>query len=118
MKPSGSNPNSLSGRLQRWWWKGTPPVTELDGNMAAHVDALLAQAAAIQRTAELEAHRVRSAAVDCATRMLARVEAVEDELQAALETVADGKKELLEGIAEERARMDGAAPVARLQRVS
>lgn len=118
MKPSGSNPNSLSGRLQRWWWKGTPPVSELDGQMAAHVDALLAQAAAIQRTAELEAHRVRMAAVDVASRMLARVEAVEVELQAALETVADGKKELLEGIAEERARMDGAAPVARLQRVS
>jgi hypothetical protein len=50
--------------------------------------------------------------------MLARVEAVEVELQAALETVADGKKELLEGIAEERARMDGAAPIARLARVS
>jgi hypothetical protein len=86
--------------------------------MAAHVDGLLAQAAAIQRTAELEAHRVRYAAVDCASRMLARVEAVEAELQDALEIVADGKKELLEGIAEERARLDGAPPVARLKRVS
>ena len=118
MKPSGSNPNRLSGRLQRWWWKGTPPVSELDGQMAAHIDGLLAQAAAIQRTAELEAHRIRSAAVDCASRMLARVEAVEAELQDALEVVGDGKKELLEGIAEERARMDGVAPVTRLKRVS
>jgi type II secretory pathway component PulF len=104
----------LTGRIQSWWWKGTPPQNPLDPKMAAHVEGMLAQAADLQRTAELEAHRIKRDAIEVASRMLARVEAAEVELQEALETLADGKQALRDGIAEELARIDGAAPVARL----
>lgn len=87
--------------------------------MSVHVDGILDHAADIQHAAELEGQRIRLDALDAAGRLLARVEAVELELQSALETVAAGKQALEEGLAEERARVQQApANVTPLLRAS
>jgi hypothetical protein len=106
MKSSRSN-----SRFWQWWWKGSSSRTPLAAEMSAHVEGILDHAADIQRAAEVDAQRIRHAAFDSATRLLARVEAVEGELQQALETVATGKIALMEGLNEERARMQ-LAPAA------
>jgi hypothetical protein len=100
MKPSRSN-----SRFWQWWWKGSSPRGGLASEMTVHVEGILDHAADIQRAAELDAQRIRHAAFDSATRLLARVEAVEAELQQALETVATGRIALIEGLNEERSRM-------------
>jgi hypothetical protein len=74
--------------------------------MSAHVEGILDHASDIQRAAELDAQRIRRDALDSAARMLARVEAVEIELQEALETVAAGKKMLQESLDQERSRVE------------
>ncbi|HEY1596899.1 MAG TPA: hypothetical protein VGF74_15990 [Thermoleophilaceae bacterium] len=87
--------------------------------MTAHVDGLLDHAADIQHAAELEGQRIRHDALDAAGRLLARVEAVEAELQQALETVTAGKQALEQGLTEERARVQQApANVTPLLRAS
>jgi hypothetical protein len=114
MKSSRSNT-----RFWQWWWKGSAPRTPLASKMSAHVDGILDHAADIQRAAELEAQRIRHDAVEAATQMLIRVEAVETELQQALDTVSAGKQALLEGLAQERARIQqGPATVTPLVRAS
>lgn len=101
MKSSRSN-----SRFWQWWWKGSAPRTPLAAKMSAHVEGILDHASDIQRAAELEAQRVRHDALEAATRLLVRVEAVEAELQQALETVSAGKQALLEGLAAERVRIE------------
>lgn len=108
MKLSRSSSEASSGRFWQWWWKGSAPRTPLAAQMSVHVDGILDHAADIQRAAELEGQRIRHDALDAAGRLLARVEAVEIELQSALETVAAGKQALEEGLAEERARVQQA----------
>jgi hypothetical protein len=100
MKPSRSN-----SRFWQWWWKGSTSHNGLATEMTAHVEGILDHAADIQRAAERDGQRIRHAAFDSATRLLARVEAVEAELQQALEAVNAGKLALMEGMNEERARM-------------
>lgn len=96
------------GSFRQWWWKGSEQRAPLAAQMSAHVEGILDHAADIQRAAELDAQRIRHDALDSATRMLARVEAVELELQDALETVTAGKQALIEGLNQERARMQQA----------
>jgi hypothetical protein len=114
-----SSRSSSPSRFWQWWWKGSAPRSPLAAKMSAHVEGILDHAADIQRTAELEAQRIRHDALESATQMLIRVEAVEAELQQALETVAAGKQALLQGLAEERARIQQApATVTPLVRAS
>jgi hypothetical protein len=119
MKLSRSSSESSSSRFWQWWWKGSAPRTPLAAQMSVHVDGILDHAADIQHAAEIEGQRIRHDALDAAARLLARVEAVEVELQQALDTVTAGKQALVEGLAEERARIQQApANVTPLVRAS
>jgi hypothetical protein len=100
MKPSRSN-----SRFWQWWWKGSPSRDGIASEMTVHVEGILDHAHDIQRAAERDGQRIRHAAFDSAARLLARVEAVEAELQQALETVTAGKVALMEGMNEERSRL-------------
>src|SRR5438045_1015527 len=104
-KSSSQSSGSTSSKFWQWWWKGSAQRAPLAAKMSAHVEGILDHAADIQRAAELDAQRIRHDALDSATRMLARVEAVEIELEQALETVAAGKKMLQESLDEERSRV-------------
>lgn len=118
MKSSKSSSPSVT-RFWQWWWKGSAPRTPLAAQMSTHVEGILDHAADIQRAAELDAQRIRNNALDSAARVLARVEAVETQLECALEAVAAGKQSLVEGLNEERARVQQApATVTPLARAS
>lgn len=107
MRPSkSSDPQASGSKFWQWWWKGSEPRAPLAAKMSVHVEGILDHAADIQRAAELDAQRIRHDALDSAARMLARVEAVEIELQQALETVTAGKQALIEGLNQERARLE------------